>query len=514
VAALLGIDLGTTTLKAVAFDDRGTRLAAAAVEPPSREITIDGCAATVWPAEELWDRICELLRRVMASLSVPVAGLAIVELGLAGVPILRDGSAGYPAVAWMSPSDPLDGMTRDLDSEASFHSTGNRVNPIYPPSWISWLRRHDPDYPREFRAWLYTGDYIAYRLSGEIGVDFSMASQTTVLDQHTLSYRDDLLDAYGLTSEIFPSPRAAGTPLGAVTAAAATATGLAVGTPVIVGGADFVAGAYGAGFLDPGAAAIITGTWECTVMCSDKPETGAALGRTAAICDPHLAPHRWSVRVENLSGDVAEWYREQFYARPADATEPVPWATIIDDAASVDPGSGGVVFLPHVFGSFGPILDERARGAFVGLTNYTTRAHLTRAVFEGLSYQSRHALEVLAEAMSQPVDRVVMMGGGLKNPVWTQARADIIGRTVEVVDDPDVTPRGAAMTAGVGAGTFTDFHEAARSMAPSTSAVDPDPENVALYDAIFESVYLPLTEVLTPANHQLAAIGERHRSPA
>ena len=505
--ALLGIDFGTTTLKAVLFDERGAKLAAAAVETPLEQATIGGCAAEIWPADALWARACELLRDVCGRAPVAIDALAIVELGLVGVPLASDGRPLYPAVAWINPPDPLSGMVRELDDSAVFRATGNRVNPIYPPAWISWLRRNAPGYPTSFAHWLYSGDYAAFRLTGEMAVGTSMASQSTVFDQHTLEYRGDFLDAYGLRPEILARPRPAGEVLGTVTHAAAEATGLARGTPVIVGGADFVSGAYGAGILDPGAAAIITGTWECTVMCSEAPETGPVLERTAAICDPHVASGRWNVRVENLSGDVTEWYRAQMYPAVSSASDAGSWEQIVADAAAVSAGSGGVLFVPHVFGSFGPILDERARGAFVGLTNTTDRRRLTRAVYEGLCYQSRASLETLAVGMGQTTERVVMTGGGTRNAVWTRIRADVIGRPVEVVDDPDTTARGAAMIAGVGAGVFADFHAAARDMAAPTSVVTPDPAAVSTYDELYQ-VYTHLVDVLAPVSHRLADLSD------
>jgi xylulokinase len=503
VSALLGIDFGTTTLKAVVFDECGRMLSSAVVEPPREQRVIAGSIAEVWPADGLWERVCELLRRCTSGLTVPIDGIALVELGLVGMPILADGTAGYPAVAWMNPPDPLAGMQHDLDSHTVFGSTGNRVNPIYPPAWISWLRLRDPAFPREMSAWVYAGDYIVYRLCGEIAVDYSMASQSTVFDQRTFSYRADMLSAYGLGADAFPQPRPSASRLGGVTDAAATATGVPAGTPVMVGGADFVSGAYGSGLLHPGQAAIITGTWECTVMCSERPETGAALERCGAICDPHVAPGRWSVRIENLSGDVTEWYRDRFYRAPGGG-DAVPWEDIVGDAGSVA-DAGGVLFLPHVFGSFGPDLDERARGAFIGLTNHTTRAHLTRAVYEGLCFQSRHSLEALAAGMEQSPDRISMMGGGAKNTLWTQIRADVIGQAVDVVDDPDVTPRGAAMIAAVGAGVHATFHDAAREMAPSTSRVEPDERAARRYDRLYNDGYLPALEALSSINHRLAA---------
>jgi sugar (pentulose or hexulose) kinase len=186
-----------------------------------------------------------------------------------------------------------------------------------------------------------------------MALDYSMASQATVLDQRSLSFRPDLLHAFGLSETIFPAPRPSGTVLGRVPSKVASETGLPEGLPVVLGGADFVSGAYAAGFLDAGDVAILTGTWENVIVCSDRPELGAPMRECGAICDAHVAPHRWSIRIENLSGDVTEWYRKKISASSERELEDADaaWSRLIELAEAAAPGSGGVTFMSHVFGS-------------------------------------------------------------------------------------------------------------------------------------------------------------------
>ena len=163
-----------------------------------------------------------------------------------------------------------------------------------------------------------------------------------------------------------------------------------------------------------------------------------------------------------------------------------------------------MVFMPHVFGSYGPRHDPLARGAFIGLSGDCTCRELTRALFEGLSFQTRHALEALTTGIGKAPRRVVAMGGGTKNRFWVQNKADILGRPLEVVATPDVTPRGAAMIAGVGIGVFSDFRDALRQFGGAVTMVTPNRRLTEFYDRVYREVYLPLCNQLAPFNARLA----------
>jgi xylulokinase len=190
---------------------------------------------------------------------------------------------------------------------------------------------------------------------------------------------------------------------------------------------------------------------------------------------------------------------------PAVAQSEDSWRVLIERAESSPPGSGGVVFYPYVFGSYGPRLDELARGAFAGLRNTTSQSHLARALFEGLNYHTRHALESMTDATGSTPGRIVCMGGGSKNRFWMQNRADILGRPIEVTEDADVTPRGAAMLAGVGIGFFESFEDAAARFVPRCVTIEPDPGLTDAYAEIYRNVFRPLGDALAPVNHAIAA---------
>jgi len=507
---LLALDLGTTSFKAIVYDERGRKLAEQRADPPDRHLEVAGVGVDIWETDALWAVVCDLLSRTVAPLGGEVDALAIAQVGLIGVPL--DGALEplYPFVTWIdSAAGTGEVLARSgLTDTGLFAIAGNRLNSIYPPAWIGWMSEHEPRFADGMEHWVFVGDWLAYRLCAELCSDYTISSQTLTLDQTELRLREDLLAAFGLPRDLFPAPAQAGRRLGTVTDEAARGTGLRAGVPVVLGGADWLVGVYGSGVTEAGDVGILTGTWELTFTCARQPCLTAVACESGAICDPHLAPGRWALRIEALSGEVTEWSRRALDPAAADGEPAGDWDAIVAACERVAPGSGGLVFVPHLLGSYGPRHDERARGAFVGLTGASTRAAMARAVFEGLSFQTRESAQALTRATGVEARRIVVMGGGVKNSLWLRTRAAALGRAVEVVEDPDVTPRGAAMLAGIGVGAFDDFDVAVARFAPPTRVIEPDPSDVRLYAELYEQVYLPLQDSLAPLNHRLAEIGE------
>jgi xylulokinase len=507
---LLALDLGTTSFKAVIYDERGTKLAEQRADPPDRRLEIDGVPVDIWETDALWAVVADLLKRTSEPFAGDVDALAIAQLGLIGVPLDADHEPLFPFVTWIDPSAGTAGVLArsGLTDAELFAVAGNRLNSIYPPAWIGWMSEHEPRFADGMKRWVFVGDWLAYRLSGALSSDYSITSQTLTLDQTTLALRRDLLRAFGLAEDLFLEPEQAGRTIGEVTETASRATGLRAGVPIVLGGADWLVGVLGAGLIEPGDVGILTGTWELTFTCAHEPCLTPVACESGTICDPHLAPGRWALRIEALSGEVTEWGRRQLHGNGAGAGVLGDWTEIIAACEAVAPGSGGLVFVPHLFGSYGPRHDELARGAFVGLTGASTRAAMARAMFEGLSFQTRASVEALTRATGVQAGRIVVSGGGVKNTLWLRTRAEALGRGVEVVEDPDVTPRGAAMLAGLGIGLFNDFGDAVDRFAPPTRAIEPDAGNARLYGELYDDVYVPLQDSLTPVNHRLARLAE------
>lgn len=512
---LLALDLGTTSFKAVVYDEHGRKLGEQRADPPDRRIELAGVPVDIWETDALWAVVSDLIKRTTEPFAGEIDALSIAQLGLIGVPLDSGGQPLFAFVTWIDPSAGTAGILSrsDLTDAGLFAVAGNRLNSIYPPAWIGWMSEQDPRFAEGMERWVFVGDWLAYRLCGKLASDYSIASQTLALDQTALALREDLLQAFGLAADLFVKPVQAGTMLGGVTVEAAHCTGLRAGVPVVLGGADWLVGALGSGLTEPGDVGILTGTWELTFTCARQPCLTAVACESGAICDPHVAPERWALRIEALSGEVTEWSRSQLDGASDHGGERRDWAEIVAACGRVAPGSGGLVFVPHLFGSYGPRHDELARGAFVGLTGASTRTAMARAVFEGLSFQTRASVEALTDATGVDAERIVVMGGGVKNRLWLQTRAEALGRTVEVVDDPDVTPRGAAMLAGIGIGLFGDFRDAVARFAPPTSVVEPDLANARLYGDIYDDVYVPLQDSLASVNHRLARLAEAGESP-
>lgn len=509
---LLALDLGTTSFKAIVYDETGAKLSEQRADPPDRRIEIAGVPVDVWETDALWETIADLLRRTVQRFGGQVDAVAIAQLGLVGVPLNANNEPLFALVTWIDPSAGTQAVLKrsGLSDAGLFAVAGNRLNSIYPPAWIGWMAEHEPRFADGMARWAFIGDWLAYRLSGVLSSDYSITSQTLTLDQTELVLRKDLMHAFGLSEDLFPTPEQAGRTLGAVTAQAAAATGLSAGVPVVLGGADWLVGVFGSGLIEPGDFGILTGTWELTFTCAREPCLTEVACESGAICDPHVAPDRWALRIEALSGEVSEWCRSHLHAGGA---KPSEWAEIVAACEEVAPGCGGLVFVPHLFGSYGPRHDELARAAFVGLTGAGTRTAMTRAVFEGLSFQTRASVQALTLATGIEPRRIVVMGGGAKNALWLRTRAEALGRAVEVVEDPDVTPRGAAMLAGIGIGVFDDFADAVARFAPPTKLVQPDAGNARLYEQIYDDVYVPLQDSLAPVNHRLARLAETGESP-
>ncbi len=340
---LLGLDLGTTSFKAVLYDERGEKLGEQRADPPDRRIEIDGVPVDIWETDALWAVVADLLKRTTEPFGGAVDAIAIAQLGLIGVPLDARDQPLFPFVTWLDPSAGTAAVLArsGLTDSGLFAVAGNRLNSIYPPAWIGWMAEHEPSFAEGMTRWVFVGDWLAYRLCGELRSDYSITSQTLTLDQTTLAVREDLLRAFDLAEDLFLEPEQAGQTIGGVTEQAARSTGLRPGVPVVLGGADWLVGVFGSGLIEPGDVGILTGTWELTFTCAAEPCLTAVACESGSICDPHVAPERWALRIEALSGQVTEWSRSQLHADGAQDGEPSDWAEIIAECSGVAPGSGG-----------------------------------------------------------------------------------------------------------------------------------------------------------------------------
>ena len=342
---------------------------------------------------------------------------------------------------------------------------------------ILWLRDAEPAAYARLATVLLAKDFIRYRLTGALATEPSDASGTLMFDPVRMRWSDDLLAAVDVPRELLPGVGASADVLGRVHVEAATATGLAAGTPVVGGGADNACGAAGVGVVREGDAVASWGTSGTVLAPTNEPIVEPGL-RAHTFC--HVAPSLWYLMGVVLSaGGAFSWYRDQL-ARDL-ASGPNADAVLDDEATTIPPGAEGVTFLPYLQGERTPHRDASARGAFVGLTLTHTRAHLTRAVLEGICFALRDSVTLIQSLGLAPTE-MLLTGGGARSPFLRQLQADVYGLPVATVNREEGPAYGAALLAAVGVAAYPDLASASRATLTRSAVLRPDPAARRAYE--------------------------------
>ena len=332
-----------------------------------------------------------------------------------------------------------------------------------------------------------------------------MASCTLLFDQRRRDWSDARLSQAGIDRRLLCDAYPSGTRLGEVTALAAAATGLPAGTPVVLGGHDYLCGALPVGAFEAGVVLDVTGTWEIVLTAIPAPVLTPEVQKLGVTVEAHVARDRYAVWGGAVAADMLEWYRTEFGLPAllrAEKEGGADWDYLMADASAAPAGARGVMFLPHMSAAGCPVVDARSLGAFVGLSNFAHRGDLLRAIVEGLDYQVLDIVTALRSGLAITPDRLVAVGGATRNAFWMQNKADVTGLPIEVPDLEEATPLGAAMLAGIGAGLYRDEREAFERVCRPGKTYWPNPENAARYRECYR-IYQQLYPTLAPISHQL-----------
>jgi xylulokinase len=345
-----------------------------------------------------------------------------------------------PAILWndQRTGAECDAIRRAVGPSRLVELTGNDAMTGFTAPKLLWVRTHEPEAWARVAHLLLPKDYLRLRLTGEHAVDRADGAGTLLFDLAARDWSPEVLAALDLDPRILPATFEGPDPTGAVTEAAAAATGLRAGTPVVAGGGDQAANAVGVGAVEPGVVALSLGTSGVVFAATDAPIIEPH-GRVHAFC--HAVPRRWHLMSVMLSAAGSlRWFRDAF--APGTSFE-----ELVAEAATAPAGSDGLWFLPYLTGKRSPHPDPDARGAFVGLTVGHRRAHLARAVLEGVAYGLRDGLDLmLAAGMPRPA-QIRGSGGGLASGLWQQILADALDVEIAGVATTEGAAYGAALLA-------------------------------------------------------------------
>jgi len=502
---LLGIDLGSTSLKAVVYDLEGNVVARGSRPTRRSHPDPEHPEWTVWEPEHIWSDTAVAVRQAVGQLDDPrrIRGVAVTGMGMDGLPVDGDGRWLYPFISWHDPrtAPQLAWWEEHIGAAKVFSIGGNPLWPINSALRILWVRENEPQVFARTEKWLLIEDFLNFMLCGRQVTDYSMASCTLLFDQRRLDWSEELIRMSGIPRRLLCEVAPSGTPLGEVHREASRATGLAEGTPVILGGHDHLCGALPVGGFRPGVALDVTGTWETVIATTDEPVLKDQLRQKGMTVQAHVARGRYATWGGSVAAEMLEWYRAQLAGQSAAAD----WPQLIEAARQSPPGARRVMFLPHMSGASCPVVDSRSMGAVVGLTGQATAGDLVRAIIEGLDYQFLDTVTALESGLEASLDRVVAVGGATRNTFWMQNKADVSGRTIEVPAVEEATPLGAAILAGIGLGIYQDEEDACRRVYKPGRTYRPDPSLRRLYAEGFK-LYRELYPALAPIHHRLAAM--------
>ena len=500
---LLGLDVGTTSIKAVIYERDGTAVGSASLPTPTYHPR-PGWA--YFRPDEIWDSVVAAIRGALASVDEPrrIASVAVAAVGEAGLLLDASGEPTTDIIAWFDTRTrpQAEWLDARIGKDELFARSGISLQPIFSLCKILWHRDHEPEAWQRSVRWLMLADYVAFRLCGVGATDLSLASRTLMLNLAEKRWDSRTLEQAEIDPPLLAPLVPGGTALGAVTSSASAATGLPTTAMVASGGHDHVCGALAAGVTRPGQMLNSLGTAEAVFFPMESPLTDPAIGRQGYTQGAHVVGGGYYVFAgQYTSGASLAWLRDLLGTED----DPVAYDELVAGAAKVPAGSLGVMFLPHLRLASPPYDDPRSRGALIGLTTHASRDVVTRAVIEGVALESRNTYEpLLAYPQVIAPQSAVAIGGGTKNALLMSIKAAVTNRSHRVIDAEEATALGAALLGGLGAGVYESVDDAAAAMRFGEHLVEPDPAAVPVYESIYQQIYRRFYPTVAPLSQAIS----------
>ncbi len=508
---LLGLDIGTTTIKAVLYDPGQGRIVRRAAHP-----TPVNHPQPEWSEHDpqvLWDVTVRCIREAVGKGETAggetVRAVAISSMAEAGVLLDAAYRPVAPIIAWYDRRSEAQAtqIEREIDLERLYQITGQRVSPSFGLTKLLWIKDTLPAAFLRGKHWLPIPAYLLWRMTGRMAVDATIASRTLAFDQRQMDWSAELLEYFQLTSNLFPPVFPGGSAVGTITREFAEETGLAPDALGVLGGHDHLCAAFASGVHAPGAVCDSTGSANALMMLLPAFSAAPGLAGRGYACYPHVIDGQTVLKGGlKAAGSALEWLARLF-AGPEGRPD---YSTLEILAAEGVGRRAGPLWLPHLIGSGTPQGDRFSRAAAVGLQIEHTSGDIYRGMLESLAFWMRHNLEEMQVLTGLSIASVTLTGGTARIPLLSQIKAGVLNHPVRVPTIEEAAAAGAALLAGLGCGLFHNPTEALASLRYDCQKIEPDPALVAWYDRLYQEAYLPLYQALQPIHTVLNQISTTH----
>jgi xylulokinase len=480
---VLGLDMGTSTVKAALFNADGVQIGLQSDEyllTPDHEVVEND-------PETYWSPVVRAVRKLLKEFPgrpEQIVAVSTSTFGESIFPMAADGSPTRPSVSWMDNRSAPEAQAFvervGLPALQSASGQGD-IGPLWPATKFLWMARSEPDVFRRTAKFLLPDDYLLFRLSGEMVAEETMWGSSLVMDIRRKVWSEPLMEAAGVTPEKLPPLTPTCTVIGRVSQACAEATGLSTETKVVSGAMDQMCAAVGAGNIVPGIITESAGSVVALLTTTREPIIDFA---TKVPCHIHAVPGMYCLLAWSPTGGlVLKWFKDRFgeeEKQRAAQTGTDVYDVLCEEASHVQAGSDGLTMLPYLEGSGFPEFVPSARGVLFGLSLRHGKPHIIRSILEAIAYLIKADVDVL-QSLGAGADEVRVIGGGAKSALWNQIKADVLGLPIAVPANREAAVLGAAIIAAVGAGLHRDFPTAVEAMTRMGDRIQPDAANHTVY---------------------------------
>lgn len=489
VSYLIGIDAGTTSIKAILINSQGDFIMSSGQEYKLDSGPDNSCEVD---PEVYWKVTCEVIREIILKSKINPAKVTGIAFSSQGETIIIVDSNGNPlrkAIVWLDNRSVKEAkkIEEKFGNQVVMNITGQpEVVPTWPATRILWIKENEPQIFNQIHKFLLVEDYLIFKLTGQFYSEHSLVSSSLYFNITSKDWWNEMLDFLGISSGQLPKLIPSGTKIGNLSALAATETGLTTGTTVVSGAYDQASGAIGSGTLKPGVVSLTVGG--CMAMCVtlQNPVFDISL---KLPCQCHaLADTYFLQPYAQTAGLVLKWFKDEFCKEEIEIAGKQgtdPYNLMLELAAKISPGTDGLIMLPHFMGTGSPQFNPDVKGVFAGVTIGMKKEHFVRAILEAVAFTIEQNLESM-RLRGLMINEIRLLGGGAKSQIWNQIIADVTGIPVVTMSQQENASMGAAILAGVGTGIFKDIESACKKCIRINKRFEPENKNYDQYQKIYQ----------------------------
>ena len=501
---LMGIDLGSTNIKSIVFDQNGNIINRSSKETPIEYQKKGHEEWVFYRPEKVWENVQYTIANAANAVGGRISSIAVTGMGMDSVPLDGHGDSLYPFISWRCPRghDIFQNTVEKFGLGRIYEMTGQLPRYLNSVIRYLWLKENEPHLFNQTEKWLTIEDFVNYKLSGAMATDYSMAS-TTLLCGIDKKWNEELLDFFGIERRMLPEILPGTTFLGKIKEDVAEITGLDKSTVIVLGGHDYHCGSVSCGGFDETKLVMSIGTYECNITSPMKANPTPDTFSRGLSYEGHVIPDKFSLAVGMIEGGVLDWWKSNFEAfcltDKNTASVQEIWNAIMRQVTGLPPRTNMPYFMPHLYGCDSPEKDPESKGAFVGITASVSKADMLYALIEGINFQSVSLVYNMEKEINSEFKTIHAIGSITTNNYIMQQKADILGRSIFV--DPKNTEAvclGAAMLGGVGARVYSSIFDSYACLKNELLEVRPDRKMYDFYAErfrIFKQIYPSLASL-------------------